>query len=395
MSDILPKDRLQSASLKVAIIAGEASGDILGAGLIAALSKRHPNIEFYGIGGELMIAQGCVSKVPIEQLSVMGLYEVLARLPMLLKLRKRLIAEFTANPPDLFIGIDAPDFNLNIELALKHVGILTAHYVSPSVWAWKRKRIFKIKKAVDLLLCLFPFESQYYTKTQQKLAYVGHPLAQDISPEYDGLAIKNALGFTKGDALVAILPGSRSSEIKYLLPVFLQAAARLYQKNPALKFVIPAANEYRYQEISQALKHYPQLPVKLILKQSREAMKAAEVILLASGTATLEATLLGKPMVVAYKMAAVTYAIYSRMIKTPFVALPNVLANEMLVPEFLQNNATAQTLSLAVEQALEDQQTDTYQAEKFSEIHQQLNLNASERAADAIDQLLLSVAKPE
>lgn len=395
MSDILLKDQLQSASLKVAIIAGEASGDILGAGLIAALNKRHPNIEFYGIGGELMIAQGCVSRVPMEQLSVMGFYEVLARLPILLKLRKRLIAEFTANPPDLFIGIDAPDFNLNIELALKRAGIPTAHYVSPSVWAWKRKRIFKIKKAVDLLLCLFPFESQYYTKTQQKLAYVGHPLAQDITPEYDGLAIKNALGFTKGDALVAILPGSRSSETKYLLPVFLQAAARLYHKNPGLKFVIPAANQYRYQEICQALKHYPQLPVKLILKQSREAMSAAEVILIASGTATLEATLLGKPMVVAYKMAAVTYAIYSRMINTPFVALPNVLANEMLVPEFLQDNATAQTLSLALEQALEDHQSRAYQVERFFEIHQQLNLNASERAADAIDQLLLSVAKPE
>jgi lipid-A-disaccharide synthase len=374
--------------IKVAIIAGEASGDILGAGLISAMKERHPNIEFFGIGGELMIEQGCISKVPMEQLSVMGLFEVLSRLRMLLKLRKQLIAEFLANPPDLFIGIDAPDFNLNIEKALKQAGVLTVHYVSPSVWAWKRKRIYIIKQAVDLLLCLFPFEAQHYTKTKQKLAYVGHPLAQDVSPVTNIEVNKLALGFVEQDQLIAVLPGSRSSEIKYLLPVFLQTIQALHDKYPAMKFVIPAANQYRYQEIKSTLADYTNLPITLVLKQSREVMAAADVILIASGTATLEATLLAKPMVVAYKMATLTYAIYSRMIKTPFVSLPNILANEMLVPELLQGNATPEKLSAAVENALTNKTHRSYQMQKFSQIHQLLNLNASEKATQAITELL-------
>jgi len=387
----MPKILTTDTKLRVAIIAGEASGDILGAGLISELKKRYPQAQFYGIGGDLMIEQGCHSKVAMEQLSVMGLFEVLSRLRSLLALRKRLISEFIANPPDLFIGIDAPDFNLNIELALKNAGILTVHYVSPSVWAWKKKRIFKIKKAVDLLLSLFPFEAKHYQKTQQRIAYVGHPLAELIPHEYELGQYREKLGIdlaSEDTKLVAILPGSRSSETKYLLPVFLQTAAELQQKHAKIRFILPAANQYRYDEINKALKQYPNLSIQLILGHSRDVMAAADAILIASGTATLEAALLAKPMVVAYKMSPLTYAIYSRMIKTPYVSLPNLLADEMLVPELLQNDANVNNLSTQIEKALFDEQRRTYQISKFREIHRKLNLSANERAADAIEQLL-------
>ncbi|MCJ8298607.1 MAG: lipid-A-disaccharide synthase [Pseudomonadales bacterium] len=374
--------------LKVAIIAGEASGDILGGGLIEAFKARYPDAEFYGIGGDLMIAQGLAPVAAMEQLSVMGLFEVLARLPSLLKLRKKLIADFISSPPDLFIGIDAPDFNLNIELALKKAGILTVHYVSPSVWAWKHKRIYKIKQAVDLLLTLFPFEQQHYSATSQKIAFVGHPLAKLIPQQYDQDQYKLQLGFKTEDTLVALLPGSRSSETKYLTPVFLRTAQLLCEKHPQVRFVLPAANQYRYDEIALLLQAYRKLPVRLILQDSRTAMAAADAILIASGTATLEAALLAKPMVVAYKMAALTYAIYSRMLRVKYISLPNLLADEMLVPERLQNQANPELLCDELEQALFNKQRRDYQISKLKQIHQQLDLPANERAVDAIVDLL-------
>ena len=370
------------------MIAGETSGDMLGVGLIKALKLRYPDIEFYGIGGELMIAEGFISKVPMEQLSVMGLFEVLSRLPSLLKLRSTLIAEFIDNPPDVFIGIDAPDFNLNIELALKKAGILTVHYVSPSVWAWKKKRIFKIKQAVDLLLCLFPFEQQHYRKTGQNIAYVGHPLAKIIAQTYSQDDAKTAMGYRADELLVTIMPGSRGSETKYLLPVFLKTAQLLWAKHPQVRFILPAANQHRYAEIKRHLIDYPALPVKLVLKQSRAVMAASDAILIASGTATLEAALLGKPMVVAYKMAALTYAIYSRMIHAKYISLPNILADEPLVPEMLQQAATPERLVVELEKALFDQPRRTIQKNKFKEIHQLLDLPASELAAAAVERLL-------
>jgi len=376
------------AKLRVAIIAGEASGDILGAGIIEALKTRYSDIEFYGIGGELMMAQGFESKVPMEQLSVMGLIEVLSRLPSLLKLRKDLIADFVRTPPDIFIGIDAPDFNLNIELALKKKGILTAHYVSPSVWAWKQKRVFKIKEAVDLLLCLFPFEAKHYQQTKQRLVYVGHPLAKIIAHSYDQELAKTAFGFEKDEKLVALMPGSRGSETKYLLPLFLESAQLLSIKHPQLKFILPAANQYRYNEIDNLLQEYPNLPVKLVLKQSRDAMSACDAVLIASGTATLEATLLRKPMVVAYKMSSITYAIYSRMIKSKYISLPNLLADAAIVPEMLQKNANPEALSEQMEKALFDDKQRIKQQQAFKKIHEMLDQPASELAATAIEDLL-------
>lgn len=373
---------------RIAIIAGEASGDILGAGLVVALKDRYPDAEFYGIGGDLMIRKGFRSLVAMEQLSVMGLVEVLGRLRSLMALRKRLIADFIANPPDVFIGIDAPDFNLNIELALKAVGIPTVHYVSPSVWAWKKKRIYKIKQAVDLLFCLFPFEAKHYQKTQQKLAFVGHPLASEIDLDINTQAAKQALGYEAEQLLVAILPGSRSSETKYLASTFLQTALLLHQKYPEIKFLLPAANETRHGELLDLLEQFPDLPIELYLKQSREVMAASDAILIASGTATLEALLLKKSMVVAYKMSPLTYAIYSRMIRSRFVSLPNILANEEVVPEVLQKQATAENLLRELELALFDSKQRERQHQLFSDIHQQLRMPSNEVAADAIETLI-------
>ena len=375
--------------LRVGIVAGEASGDILGAGLIRSLRARYPQLIVEGIGGELMQAQGCHSFYPMEKLSVMGLTEVLGRLPELLKIRKNLIKTFLADPPDLFIGIDAPDFTLQMEGKLKQAGIPTVHYVSPSVWAWKPKRIFKIKKTTDLVLALFPFEPACYVETGQRIAFVGHPLADQIAQDKSLVAVREKFALNKADQVVAILPGSRGSEVKYLAEPFLQAVRWLKAKRPDLKFILPAANEVRFSELKKLLdSEYQDLNVQLVLKQSRQAMAAADAILIASGTATLEATLLKKPMVVAYKMAPITYAIYSRMVKSAYVSLPNLLADELLVPELLQDNVKPELLGEGILKALDDQQYRCYLEDKFTDIHTQLHQDADEKAADAIVALL-------
>lgn len=374
--------------LRVAMIAGEASGDILGAGLMQGLQALYPNIEFYGIGGPLMLSHGFDSKVPMERLSVMGLFEVLSRLCELVKLRRSLVAGFKRNPPDVFIGIDAPDFNLSIEKSLKDVGVPTVHYVSPSVWAWKKQRIYKIKKAVDLLLCLFPFERQYYRETQQRIAYVGHPLAKVINAESNSLQNRQQLGLSETAKIVALLPGSRSSEIKYLLGTFLATAQHLSQENDQLSFVIAAANQHRYDEIAEQLTQYPSLPITLVLEHSREVMAAADAILIASGTATLEAALIGKPMVVAYKMASLTYAIYSRMLHTKYVSLPNILAGKALVPELLQDNANVENLARQLKNILNDESHRANLANEYQQLHRTLNVDSNMLAAKAIQQLL-------
>lgn len=288
--------------LRIGIVAGETSGDILGAGLIRALKQRYPQAEFEGIAGELMLAEGCRALYPLERLSVMGLVEVLGRLPELLRARKRLIQHFIDNPPDVFIGIDAPDFTLGMERALKAAGIPTVHYVSPSVWAWKRKRIFKIKQSTDLLLTLFPFEAEVYKPTGQNLRFVGHPLADVIPAQLDMQAVQRQFRPEATRELVALLPGSRGSEIKYLARPFLETARWLQQQRPDIAFILPAANRRRYEQLEQLINtEFADLQLTLVLQQSREVMAAADAILIASGTATLEACLLQKPMVVAYR----------------------------------------------------------------------------------------------
>ncbi len=375
--------------LRIGIVAGEASGDILGSGLIRELKRRHPDAEFEGIGGELMIAAGCHSHVPMERLSVMGLIEVLGRLRELLKLRKKLIQHFIDNPPDLFIGVDAPDFTLKMELALKEIGIPTVHYVSPSVWAWKQKRIYSIKQSTDLVLSLFPFEAQHYAPTQQRIRFVGHPLATSIPKTVDVAAANKRFAVKDDEQIVALLPGSRGSEVKYLAKPFLDTARWLSERKGNLRFVIPAANKARHDQLHKLItEHYADLNIQLVVKHSRDVMAIADAILIASGTATLEATILRKPMVVAYKMAGLTYAIYSRMVKSKFISLPNLLAEEALVPEILQQDVKAEVLGPAVLKAMEDEEYRHYLEQRFSDIHQQLHQNADEQAAEAVIGLL-------
>ncbi|MBA4502800.1 lipid-A-disaccharide synthase [Marinobacterium marinum] len=375
--------------LRIGIVAGEASGDILGAGLVRALKQRYPQARFEGVAGELMLAEGCQSLYPLERLSVMGLVEVLGRLPELLRARKRLIRHFMDNPPDVFIGIDAPDFTLAMERALKAAGIPTVHYVSPSVWAWKRKRIFKIKQSTDLLLTLFPFEAEVYRPTQQNLRFVGHPLADVIPSRLDLDAARRQFRTDETVGMVALLPGSRGSEIKYLARPFLETARWLQQRRPELTFVLPAANAYRYEQLQQLIDSaFPDVRVQLVLQQSREVMAVADAILIASGTATLEACLLQKPMVVAYRMAGLTYRIYSRMIKSRWISLPNVLADEEMVPEVLQQQVTPEVMGPLLLRALEDEPYRKRLRRVFGILGEQLRQNASERAADAIVELL-------
>ncbi len=377
--------------LRIGIVAGEASGDILGAGLIRALKQRYPQAEFEGIGGELMLAEGCRSLYPLERLSVMGLVEVLGRLPELLRARKRLVRHFIDHPPDVFIGIDAPDFTLGMERALKEVGIPTVHYVSPSVWAWKRKRIFKIKQSTDLLLTLFPFEAEVYQPTGQNLRFVGHPLADVIPAELDLEAARRQFRPAAERELVALLPGSRGSELKYLARPFLETARWLQQQRPELQFVLPAANQHRHEQLQQLIDaEFSDLNLNLVLQHSRDVMAVADAILIASGTATLEACLLRKPMVVAYRMAGLTYSLYSRMIKSRWISLPNVLADEEMVPEVLQQQVTPEVMGPLVLRALEDGVYRKRLQRVFGIIGEQLRQNASERAADAVEELLES-----
>lgn len=379
--------------VRIGIVAGEASGDILGASLIAALRQRYPDIQCEGVAGELMQQQGCKALFPLERLSVMGLVEVLGRLPELLRARKRLIRHFIDTPPDLFIGIDAPDFTLGMERALKEAGIPTVHYVSPSVWAWKRKRIWKIKQSTDLLLTLFPFETEVYQPTGQNLCFVGHPLADQIPAEMDLAVARRQYGRDRAGQgpLVAILPGSRGSELNYLAEPFLATAAWLARQRPELEFILPAANQRRFDQLhALILERYADLRLTLVLQGSREVMALADAILIASGTATLEACLLKKPMVVAYKMAGLTYRIYSRMIKSRWISLPNVLAGEEMVPEVLQDRVRPEVLGPLVLRALEDSAYRARIEDVFTTIGDQLRCNASERAADAVIELLES-----
>lgn len=373
--------------LKIALVAGEASGDILGAGLMAAL-KGHLQtqpVEFIGVGGELMREQGLDSFFPMERLSVMGLVEVLGRLPELLLRRKRLLRFILAERPDVFIGIDSPDFTLDMELFLRGKGIKTVHYVSPSVWAWRQKRVFKVQKACDLMLCLLPFEAEFYKAHQVPVRFVGHPLADAIPLENSRIEARQSLNMPAGKALVALMPGSRGGEIAKLGDLFMQSAALLVQQRPDVHFAIPAANPARLQQLEQILQGYPHLPVTLMEGRSQDVLQACDAVLIASGTATLEAMLFKRPMVVAYRLAGMTYKILQRMVKSPFFSLPNLLAGEALVPEYIQDQATPEALSQAVLQLLDD---DGGQTGRFLELHNQLRLNASQQAAQAVFELL-------
>lgn len=379
-------------TLTIAMVAGESSGDILGADLIQAL-RQYQDIEwhFEGVGGPLMQQQGFHSLYPMDRLSVMGLVEPLKRLPELLAMRRSLRQRWLQNPPDIMLGIDSPDFNLDLELALRGSGIKTAHYVSPSVWAWRQGRIKKIARAVDLMLTLLPFEAAFYRQHQVPVSFVGHPLADQIPMQPDQGAARAALDIEPTQAVVALLPGSRGGEVSLLAPLFLQTARLCLQQQPGLQFIIPAASDERYQQLLKILADWPDtLPVRLIKGESKTVMTAADVVLMASGTTTLEAMLLKKPMVVAYKLSALTYSVVSRLVKAPYISLPNLLAQQELVPERVQQQATAENLAPLLLQRLQGDNSSLLEA--FSDIHRQLQQGAGQKAAAALLQLLDSDA---
>lgn len=371
--------------LKIALVAGEASGDILGAGLMQALRRHHPHVEFIGVGGPLMEAQGLTSYFPMERLAIMGLVEVLGRLPELLARRKRLIATLKEQQPDVFIGIDAPDFNLNIELQLREAGIKTVHYVSPSVWAWRQKRVFKIRQGCDLMLTLLPFEAQFYQEHQVPVLFVGHPLADSVAMYNDPEPAREQLGLPLDVEVVALLPGSRGGEVAKLGALFVETARYLLAEKPQLRFIIPAANQARREQLAAILAEMPNLPIQILEGQSQTALQACDAVLIASGTATLEAMLFKKPMVVAYKLAPVSHWLLTKMVKSPYISLPNLLANDMLVPEFIQDAATPQALGKAVLAQLRD---GSEQTQRFAQLHESLRCDASERAAQGVLQLV-------
>ncbi|MCK9799612.1 lipid-A-disaccharide synthase [Pseudomonas chlororaphis] len=371
------------ATLRVALVAGEASGDILGAGLMRALKAQHPDVEFMGVGGPLMQAEGLTSYFPMERLAVMGLVEVLGRLRELLARRKKLIQTLIAEQPDVFIGIDAPDFTLNIELKLRQAGIKTVHYVSPSVWAWRQKRVLKIREGCDLMLTLFPFEARFYEEKGVPVRFVGHSLADAIPLEADRAAARAELGLPEGP-LVALMPGSRGGEVGRLGALFLDAAQRLRALRPGVRFVMPCASPERRAQLEELLAGRD-LPLTLLNGQSHQALAACDAVLIASGTATLEALLYKRPMVVAYRLAPLTFWILKRMVKSPYISLPNLLAQRLLVPELLQDDATAEALAQTLSPLIEGGQEQT---RGFDEIHRTLRRDASNQAAEAVLNLI-------
>ena len=369
-----------------AIVAGETSGDLLGADLIQGLKKQYPNAVFEGIGGPKMVAQGFNALFEMERLSVMGLWEPLKRLPELLSIRRSIIKRYSANQPVVFIGIDSPDFNGKIEQKLRANGVKTVHYVSPSVWAWRQGRIKNIKRSVDLMLTLFPFEAEFYQRHQVPVTYVGHPLAKQFPNQPNTVKARKALGLDPNRPTLCIMPGSRSAEVELMAELLVEAAAKAGQQiGSELQLVMPAANQSRFDQLQKIL--YPRSDKLTLLKQqSHQAMEAADAVLLTSGTTALEAMLLKKPMVVGYRMNSLSFKLMSELIKTPYVSLPNLLANQPLVAELIQDKATVENLSAEVVKLF--QQNSSGLVEKFDEIHQQLSLDSASLATAAISQLI-------
>jgi lipid-A-disaccharide synthase len=374
-----------SKCMRIGLLAGEMSGDLLGASLMRALRQRVPDIVFEGIGGPRMTAEGLESRVAMERLSVMGFVEPLKRLPELLRIRADILAHFQQNPPDVFIGIDSPDFNLGIEQRLKNSGIPSVHYVSPSVWAWRQGRIRGIARAVDLMLTLLPFEAEFYQQHDVPVVFTGHPLADEIPTHVDPMAARQQLGLAPQEPILALLPGSRQGEVGRLAPPFLMTALHCQQQRPGLQVLVPCVSPARRQQVEHAVAiHAPGLRLKILDGESRLAMTAADVLLIASGTATLEGLLLKKPMIVCYKLPALTYALVRRMVKIPHFSLPNLLAGAAIVPEYVQQAVEPVRLSNEIGMMLDHADNRQVQVDAYRRIHEQLRRHASDRAADAI-----------
>ena len=370
----------------IALVAGEASGDQLGAALIRAIGQKNPEISFAGIGGPLMKDAGMDCWWDSSQLSVMGLFEVIQHLPRLLGLRRQLMQKLLALKPTVFIGIDAPDFNLRVEKQLKANHIPTIHYVSPTVWAWRPGRVKTIARATDRVMCLFPFEPRYYLQQDIEADYTGHPLADEIPFQVSTESARIGLGLEIDHVYVALLPGSRLSEIEKLSAPMLDAAVIMKTRKPDICFLIPAASELIRDQLNTALLDYPNITTRVFVDRGKQVMAAADVVVCASGTATLEVMLVNRPMVVCYRLAAMTYnlAKWLKLVKIKYFSLPNILASEELVPELMQHEVNGQNIADAVFHWLDQPAKREALKQRFERLHQQLRIDAASTAADVV-----------
>ncbi|RJL49442.1 lipid-A-disaccharide synthase [Pectobacterium carotovorum] len=380
---------MSSRPLTIGLVAGETSGDILGAGLIRALKEKVPDARFVGVAGPRMQAEGCEAWYEMEELAVMGIVEVLGRLPRLLKIRRDLTQRFSELQPDVFVGIDAPDFNITLEGNLKKRGINTIHYVSPSVWAWRQKRVFKIGKATNLVLAFLPFEKAFYDRFNVPCRFIGHTMADAMPLHPDKLAARATLGIAPDAPCLALLPGSRGAEVEMLSEDFLNTAVLLRQHFPDLEIVVPLVNSKRREQFERIKSSVaPDVRVHLLDGQAREAMIASDAALLASGTAALECMLAKCPMVVGYRMKPFTFWLAQRLVKTPWVSLPNLLAGRELVAEQLQTDCTPDKLAAALLPLFANTEKMAELRATFVDLHQQIRCNADEQAAQAVLELV-------
>ncbi len=375
--------------LRIGIVANEPSGDLLGAALAAELRALVPDLQVTGVAGPRMLEAGCETLCPLERLSVMGLAEVLVHLPELLRLRRRLVEYFRGYPPAVFVGIDAPDFNLGLERRLRDAGIPTVHLVSPTVWAWRPGRVKGIRRAVDLMLCVFPFEESFLRDHGVPARFVGHPLADQIPLEVDRGAARAALGLAGAGPVIAILPGSRVGEVRHLAAPFIGAAALACASRPDLRFVVPLVNARLRALFESELKRLaPGLPVTLVDGRSREVIAAADCVLTASGTATLETLLLKRPMAVGYRVHPITYRLARRLVKVPYAAMANLLAGRELAPEFLQGRCRAELIAPVLLAFLDDSERVAAIVDEYARIHAGMRHDAARAAALAILELI-------
>lgn len=371
---------------RIAMVAGEASSDQLAAHLITALKQHLPDAQFYGIGGPKMQREGFDSLWPAEMLAVRGYAEVLRHYRAITRMRRQLLRRLLKDRPDVFIGVDGSDFNLWLEKRLKHAGIPTIHFVSPSIWAWRRSRMHKIVQAVSHILALYPFEPELYRGTAVKCSYVGHPLADVIPLEIDQRMARERLGVPQDQPVIALLPGSRQSELHFMAETFVETAKLLLERYPKLQFLVPLVSRETRLQFETALWKLKadELPFTLMFGHAAEAVAASDAVLVASGTATLETALVGRPMVIAYKMSPWSWRLMRGMRYLPWVGLPNILAGRYVVPEFLQDEATPENLAQALGNLLVDRQARAAIARVFDGIHRLLRQNTAQKAADAV-----------
>ena len=374
----------------IAIVAGESSGDLLGSHLIKSLKSARPDLKFIGIAGPKMMKEVAVSFFSMEELSVRGYFEVFRKLFHLIKLRKKLLNQILKEKPDLFIGVDAPDFNFWIEKQLKKKGVTVIHYVSPSIWAWRGNRLRKIKKSIDHMLTIFPFEKNIYSKANIQATFVGHPLAEMIPLYPNKKKAQNKLKIIKATKVIALLPGSRQGEVKWHAQLLIDSATEISKKIRDVKFLVPLPTRETYDIFSKTLfkNTHAELDIQLLIGHASDAINAADLVIVASGTATLETALYKKPMIVIYKMSSISWQILKRMRYLPFASLPNILLNKFLVPELLQSDATSENISSKAVEILKDASYRKNLLTQFTKIHHQLKQNTSDRLNRVILKLI-------